>query len=467
MAPIVVVGGGMVGPVMAIYLAKRFGAVDVLERRPPPDYRDMGARHSLTMILSARGWRTLRALNLERSVRDICLPLRGRTAHLNAGEIEFEPYSVRQENIWCVERDALHRLLSKAASETVGVRVFHNVSVRRVDPYSPYLVIEDSAGIRQVTCKHIVGCDGVRSVVRRSIRNQTVPDNVEQLTIGYKEFDLSPQAVSRSPLSTTSFHYWPRREIFFGAFPNLDGGFNGSLFMPLEGDGASFSATRNGDHARALFDDNFPDLTPIVPDFSEQFAAMPVRTISIVRSERLVWEDKIVLVGDSCHAMAPFMGQGMNCGLEDVRILDKCLAKANGWTRSALLEYERMRKPDADAITYISFQHYRNLVAAPPADTRTVKRQALAERIYRTYPQIFSSLYERCAFHGDTSYSRTLSWHRTTERILDLLLESGSESIASVSAENFAESLYRAIARLPEDLFQPELHGFASTLAVT
>jgi kynurenine 3-monooxygenase len=373
---------------------------------------------------------------------------------MDAQQPVFEPYSVRSEKIWCVERSALHGVLSMAAAETAGVRVHHNVSVRHVDPHSPSLLIEDRTGTRRVPCEHIVGCDGLRSVVRRSLPNQIAPDDVERMAIGYKEINLPPT------LSTTSFHYWPRGEIFFGAFPTLTGGFNGSLFMPLAGDQLSFSAVRDGNQACRLFNDIFADLLPMVPDLAEQFTANPVRTISTVRSERWVFDDKVVLVGDACHAMAPFMGHGMNCGFEDARILDECLSAARGWTRSALLEYERRRKPDADAITEISFEHYRHLAVPQPADRRTVQRQAVAERIYRTYPKTFCSLYERCAFRADMSYARALSWHRTTERILDLLVEEGT----GVTAEDFAESLRGAIGRLPRNLHQPELDDFVSAL---
>ena len=33
------------------------------------------------------------------------------------------------------------------------------------------------------------------------------------------------------------------------------------------------------------------------------------------------YKDRAVILGDAAHSMVPFYGQGLNCGLEDVRVL--------------------------------------------------------------------------------------------------------------------------------------------------
>jgi len=37
------------------------------------------------------------------------------------------------------------------------------------------------------------------------------------------------------------------------------------------------------------------------------------------------YKDRVIILGDAAHSMVPFFGQGLNCGLEDVRILSTLL----------------------------------------------------------------------------------------------------------------------------------------------
>jgi len=41
------------------------------------------------------------------------------------------------------------------------------------------------------------------------------------------------------------------------------------------------------------------------------------------------YKDRGLIIGDAAHSQVPFYGQGLNCGLEDVRVLDYFLQECN------------------------------------------------------------------------------------------------------------------------------------------
>ena len=66
----------------------------------------------------------------------------------------------------------------------------------------------------------------------------------------------------------------------------------------------------------------------------------------------------MVLIGDAAHAIVPFYGQGMNCGFEDCSVLNDLLNQfADDWEK-VIPEYERMRKPAADAIGELAVDNF-------------------------------------------------------------------------------------------------------------
>jgi salicylate hydroxylase/6-hydroxynicotinate 3-monooxygenase len=68
------------------------------------------------------------------------------------------------------------------------------------------------------------------------------------------------------------------------------------------------------------------------------------------------WSDgRVVLLGDACHPMTPYMAQGAATAIEDAAILARCLEEVEGQDiPGAFQRYEAHRKPRTSRIQAIS-----------------------------------------------------------------------------------------------------------------
>jgi kynurenine 3-monooxygenase len=134
-----------------------------------------------------------------------------------------------------------------------------------------------------------------------------------------------------------------------------------------------------------------------------------------------------VILGDAAHAMVPFYGQGMNAGLEDVRILFSILDKhaqmaedndPTGETDFALTtthhrsvaleEYSATRVPDAHAINDLALQNYVEMRASV-LSPRYRLRKFLEEKMSVYLPGLgWQTKYSRISF-GNERYSEVVA----------------------------------------------------------
>lgn len=69
----------------------------------------------------------------------------------------------------------------------------------------------------------------------------------------------------------------------------------------------------------------------------------------------------MALVGDACHAVVPFYGQGVNASFEDCIELDCCIESYYpDWNR-IFREYQQNRKENADAISMMAQENFEGM----------------------------------------------------------------------------------------------------------
>ena len=172
----------------------------------------------------------------------------------------------------------------------------------------------------------------------------------------YMELCIPATASGDFAMPPNYLHIWPRGQFMMIGLPNQDKTFTITLFMPSD----TFKNITYQSDLITFFEDNFPDSIPLIGEdrlLSEFFAnkALPMVT---VKCKPYHVRDKSIILGDAAHAMVPFYGQGMNCGMEDVLVLDTLLDKFNENIKDAFEEYTNFRNPDAEAIIDLALYNY-------------------------------------------------------------------------------------------------------------
>src|SRR5689334_19656846 len=101
---IAVVGAGLVGSLVSIYLAKRGYKVSVFERRPDMRKHLIEGGRSINMALSNRGIRALHEIGLGTLLKENAIPMHGRMVHPIEGESNQQPYGKAGQYINSISR---------------------------------------------------------------------------------------------------------------------------------------------------------------------------------------------------------------------------------------------------------------------------------------------------------------------------------------------------------------------------
>lgn len=94
---VAVIGGGPVGTLAALYLAKRGWDVHIFESRKDIRNDPAAAGKSINLALSTRGIEAMRRAGVVDEVMTWVVPMKGRMIHSHDGQQTSQPYSITGE----------------------------------------------------------------------------------------------------------------------------------------------------------------------------------------------------------------------------------------------------------------------------------------------------------------------------------------------------------------------------------
>ncbi len=418
--PLVVMGAGLVGSLLTLYLARRGHPVQVFERLPDPRRQGLAGGRSINLALSDRGWRGLAGVGVADDIRQVGIPMYRRVMHDGAGQLTFQPYGQENQAIYSINRGSLNVALLDLVDREPRVQVTFGQKLTQLDLPGRRLHLQDVASRREydVAYERLFGADGAFSAVRGALQRLDRTDYSQQyLEYGYKELTLAAGVGGSWQIEKNALHIWPRGNFLMIALPNLDGSFNATLFFPYEGD-KSFAALQTPADVMAFFQATFPDAVPLMPELTDEFFDHPTGSLVTIRCFPWAYHDSVLLLGDAAHAILPFYGQGMNAGFEDCTVLNQLLAQHGEahWDR-ILDEFEHQRKPNTDAMADLALHNFVEM-RDRVADPRFLLQKRIESKIAAQYPGQWVPLYSRVTFSPDTSYADAWAAGQRQEAIM-------------------------------------------------
>jgi kynurenine 3-monooxygenase len=454
----VVVGAGPVGSLAALYAAQRGDEVEIYELRG--DLRDpttipLNFTKSINLALSERGIHSMRQANvpgLLDTVLSGTIPMYGRmihgqtmTGHLNS---EAQLYDVHGRYIRAADRGGMNKTLLNYLERMPNVKFFFHHRLVGADFRQRRAWFERKGGPGEkwtteveVAFDFMIGADGAHSAVRYHLMKFARMDYSQKyIDTLWCEFHIPPKVSAEDgkkdfQLSPNHLHIWPGGSFMFIAIPSLDKSFTSTLFLGAD----KFRELDENPDEKLIpfFKQHFPGVVPDLiteDEAKKQYKANPHLPLITLSCKPYHFESSVVIVGDAAHAMVPFYGQGMNAGLESVRVLydhlDTHMQPLSGSSDSdaiaaaraeALEAYTAFRQPDAWAISDLAMRNYQEM-SSDVMSRAYLLRKWIEEKLSAYVPQLgWATQYSRVSF-GNQRYSDVEKLARRQKMFLSVFM---------------------------------------------
>jgi kynurenine 3-monooxygenase len=426
---ITIIGAGPIGALLAVILGRAGYKVNVFESRTDCRQHSIYQGKSINIALSDRGWLALQSVGIAEQIKASAIPMKKRVIHAINGSLTEQAYGKEGEAIWSVSRSSINQQLLDLADAEEMVSLNFEQRLTKVNFDNACSTLTNEQNIYEIHADYLFGADGAFSKVRRlaqetprfSYNQAYMPQCYIELTIPANE---NVSINDRYKIEKEALHIWPRKDFMLIALPNLDGTFTCTLFLNFESHNkneASFNSLKTIEEVSDFFHQNFADAMLLLQNPVEEFMQKSANPLFLVSVDPWVINNKVALIGDSAHAMVPYYGQGMNCGLEDCRELATLIDNHQGDWSKIFPDYQKNRKTNADAITELAKQNFIEM-SQLSGDATFLLQKKIEAKFHDLYPKLWTPLYSMVTFSPNLQYKHALSIGKQQKTIMEKLM---------------------------------------------
>ncbi len=258
---VTIVGAGLVGSLLSIYLAKKGYKIDLFERRPDMRKVTVSAGKSINLALSDRGGKGLEGVGIADEIKKIAIPMYGRYIHHKDGSTAYQPYGKDNQAIYSVSRAEINMRLMDLAEQQPNVKIHFNERCTTINKTGLEAHFENAETKKSTSVQSdlLFGSDGAfaSSRLNMQLSSDRFEYNQHYIEAGYKELIIPPGSDGEFLIEKNALHIWPRGTFMMIALPNMDGNFTCTLFLGWDGK-VSFNALKTERDIISFFQYYFP-----------------------------------------------------------------------------------------------------------------------------------------------------------------------------------------------------------------
>lgn len=330
-----IIGCGLAGPAVALFLKRAGIDVEIYEARTAPE--------GYALSLSSNGVGVLKRLALDEAVMaEGSAVTSGRMWNgkgKRLGSVPLAGAGAGQKSVF-IKRVPLGMILSEEA-ERQGIKIAWGKKLQSLETPATGGVIATFQDGASVGGDLLIGSDGVHSRTRQLI-DPTFSEVVYTGLMNTGGYTVGLNLAS--PPETIHFIFGKR--AFFGYHVSPSGyiyWFANYVQAEEPARAAEVGRTREEQKQRLLelFQDDQPCIREIIAAAEETFPDFP--SYALPKQPASWHKGPVVLLGDAVHAISPSSGQGASMALEDAAVLAACLRDIPD-LEQAFAAYEQARR---------------------------------------------------------------------------------------------------------------------------